>query len=88
MVGGSPIIKIGENCNPNFLSMVSGFGGWNGNKVASLVKHRLVVRDYPLVESDDKERLIEISGNSVTEGGILIIEAKRVLLPPKTSVIW
>ena len=55
----------------------SGPGGQNVNKVATSVQLRFDIRNSPSLEPDVKERLIKLAGSRGTEGGILIIEAKR-----------
>lgn len=55
----------------------SGPGGQNVNKVASSVQLRFDVRNSPSLDPEVKERLIKLAGSRITEGGILIIEARR-----------
>jgi ribosome-associated protein len=55
----------------------SGPGGQNVNKVASSVQLRFDVRNSPSLDPEIKERLIKLAGSRMTEGGILVIEAKR-----------
>lgn len=47
------------------------------NKVATSVQLRFDIRNSPSLAPDVKERLIKLSGNRVTEDGVLLIEAKR-----------
>jgi ribosome-associated protein len=55
----------------------SGPGGQNVNKVASAVQLRFDIQNSASLETDVKERLIELAGSRMTDNGILIIEAKR-----------
>ncbi|MBW1768165.1 MAG: aminoacyl-tRNA hydrolase [Deltaproteobacteria bacterium] len=55
----------------------SGPGGQNVNKVATAVQLRFnVVRSTSLPE-DVRERLIRLAGKRITEGGDLVIDARR-----------
>ena len=54
----------------------SGPGGQNVNKVNTAVRLRFDIPQSTL-NTDIKERLIQLSGQRVTNAGILLIEAKR-----------
>lgn len=47
------------------------------NKVATSVQLRLNVRHSPSLPEEVRERLLRIVGNRISEGGVLIIEARR-----------
>lgn len=55
----------------------SGPGGQNVNKVATAVKLRFDVAKSPSLPEDVRERLILLAGKRVTEGGVLVIDARR-----------
>jgi ribosome-associated protein len=55
----------------------SGPGGQNVNKVSTSVQLRFDVRNTPALNQDTKDRLMKLAGSRMTEGGILILEAKR-----------
>jgi ribosome-associated protein len=55
----------------------SGPGGQNVNKVATAVQLRFDVRSSPSLPADVKARLARLAGSRLTEGGVLLIEAKR-----------
>jgi ribosome-associated protein len=55
----------------------SGPGGQNVNKVSSAVQLRFNVVESPTIPDDVRFRLMELAGNRLTEGGILIIEARK-----------
>lgn len=55
----------------------SGPGGQNVNKVATAVRLRFDVRNSTSLPSEVKERLLCLAANRITEGGILLIEARR-----------
>ncbi|MCE5209505.1 MAG: aminoacyl-tRNA hydrolase [Chloroflexi bacterium] len=77
MIEVTSSIRIDESEIQLDFIRASGPGGQNVNKVASSVQLRFDVRNSPSLEPDVKERLIRLAGSRVTEGGILIIEAKR-----------
>ena len=55
----------------------AGPGGQNVNKTATAVQLRFDITTSPLLASDTKGRLIQLSGKRVNTEGVLIIEAKR-----------
>ena len=55
----------------------SGPGGQNVNKVASAVQLRFNVKSNQSLPEDIRQRLIELSGKSITKDGELIITSKR-----------
>jgi len=55
----------------------SGPGGQNVNKVATAVQLRFDVGNSPSLPNDVRERLIRLAGRRITEGGVLIIDARR-----------
>ncbi len=55
----------------------TGPGGQNVNKVSTAVRLRFDVRRSPSLPPDVKERLSRLAGHRVTEGGVLVIEARR-----------
>jgi len=55
----------------------SGPGGQNVNKVSTAVQLRFDVRSSPSLPQDVRERLVRLAGTRVTEGGVLIINARR-----------
>ncbi len=55
----------------------TGPGGQNVNKVSTAVRLRFDVRRSPSLPPDVKERLLRLAGHRVTEGGVLVIEARR-----------
>ena len=77
MIEVTSSIKIDESEIQIDFIRASGPGGQNVNKVASSVQLRFDVRNSSSLEPDVKERLIKLAGSRVTEGGVLIIEAKR-----------
>lgn len=55
----------------------SGPGGQHVNKVATAVQLRFDVRNCPSLTDDIRQRLRNLAGKKLTQGGMLIIEAKR-----------
>ena len=73
----TPAISIDESeIQENFIR-ASGPGGQNVNKVATAVQLRFNVAGSPSLPHDVRERLVRLAGRRITEGGILIIEARR-----------
>ena len=54
-----------------------GPGGQKVNKVATAVQLRFDVGKSPALPEDVRERLTRLAGRRITEGGILIIDARR-----------
>ncbi len=76
MIEITPTLHIEEREVQIEFTRASGPGGQNVNKVATAVQLRFDVRASSLPE-EVKARLIKLGGSRVTEGGILVIEAKR-----------
>ena len=55
----------------------SGPGGQNVNKVATAVQLRFDAANSPALPDDVRERLSKVAGKRLTEGGVLIITARR-----------
>jgi ribosome-associated protein len=55
----------------------SGPGGQNVNKVATAVQLRFDVGNSPSLPDDVRKRLVRLAGRRITEGGLLIIDARR-----------
>ena len=55
----------------------SGPGGQNVNKVSTAVQLRFDVANCPSLPDDVRERLVRLAGKRITEGGVLIVEARR-----------
>jgi len=70
-------IKIDESEIQEHFIRASGPGGQNVNKVATTVQLRFDVANSRSLPDEVRKRLISLSGNRITGGGILIIEARR-----------
>lgn len=55
----------------------SGPGGQKVNKVSTAVQLRFDINRSPSLSEEIKPRLVKLGGKRVTEGGVLIINAKR-----------
>jgi len=77
MIQITPAIAIDEKEIVEEFVRSSGPGGQNVNKVATAVQLRFDVANSPTLPREVKERLLRISGKKMTEGGILIIDARR-----------
>ncbi|MBN1842214.1 MAG: aminoacyl-tRNA hydrolase [Deltaproteobacteria bacterium] len=55
----------------------SGPGGQNVNKVATAVQLRFDVGNSRSLPDDVRNRLMRLAGRRITEGGVLIIDARR-----------
>lgn len=76
MIEITPTIHFDEREVQFEFIRASGPGGQNVNKVATAVQLRFDVRASSLPE-EVKARLIRLGGSRVTEGGVLVLEAKR-----------
>ena len=55
----------------------SGPGGQNVNKVATAVQLRFDVAGSQSLPDDVKARLVKLAGRRMTDGGVLVIDARR-----------
>lgn len=55
----------------------AGPGGQNVNKVATACQLRFDVRQSASLPEPVKERLVKLAGKRMTDGGVLVLEAKR-----------
>jgi ribosome-associated protein len=76
MIEVSPTISIDENDIQEEFTLASGPGGQNVNKVSTAVRLRFNV-DSTSIPDSVRERLISLARGRITEGGLLIIEARR-----------
>lgn len=77
MIEVTSSIKIDDSEIQLDFIRASGPGGQNVNKVATAVQLRFDVHHSPSLGPEVKERLIRLGGSRVTEGGILILEARK-----------
>ena len=77
MIQVTPAISIDESEIQEHFIRASGPGGQNVNKVATAVQLRFNVAGSLSLPHDVRERLVRLAGRRITEGGILIIEARR-----------
>ena len=70
-------IAIDESEIQEHFIRASGPGGQNVNKVATTVQLRFDVANSHSLPEEVRKRLISLAGNRITEGGILIIDARR-----------
>ncbi len=77
MIYITPTISIEEREIQEEFIRSSGPGGQNVNKVATAVQLRFHVGNSPSLPDDVRERLIRLAGKRMTEGGVLIIDARR-----------
>ena len=76
MIEVSPTISIDENDIQEEFTLASGPGGQNVNKVSTAVRLRFNVNSTSIPDAV-RERLISLARGRITEGGLLIIEARR-----------
>lgn len=77
MIRISPDLFLDESELSFEFIKASGPGGQNINKVSSAVRLRFNVQRNSVLNYEEKERLIKISGSRLTDGGDLIIEARK-----------
>ena len=70
-------ITIDESEIQEYFVRASGPGGQNVNKVATTVQLRFDVANSRSLPEEVRTRLISLTGNRITEDGILIIDARR-----------
>ena len=70
-------IAIDENEIKERFIRASGPGGQNVNKVSSAVQLRFDVAASTTVPKEVKVRLMRLAGSRMTEGGVLVINARR-----------
>ncbi|MFC1942264.1 alternative ribosome rescue aminoacyl-tRNA hydrolase ArfB [Chloroflexota bacterium] len=77
MIQVTPTIAIGESELQEEFIRASGPGGQNVNKVSTAVRLRFDVANSRSLPEEVRIRLISLAGNQITEGGMLIIDARR-----------
>ncbi|MDY6950416.1 MAG: alternative ribosome rescue aminoacyl-tRNA hydrolase ArfB [Thermodesulfobacteriota bacterium] len=77
MIKVTSTISIDEREVQEVFIRASGPGGQNVNKVATAVQLRFEVGKSLSLPDDVRKRLIRLAGRRMTEGGVLIIEARR-----------
>ncbi len=73
----TPSISIDDKELKEVFVRASGPGGQNVNKVSTAVQLRFDVLRSPSLPEDVRQRLIRIGGKRVTDGGVLVIDARR-----------
>jgi ribosome-associated protein len=73
----TPSISIDDKELKEVFVRASGPGGQNVNKVSTAVQLRFDVLHSPSLPEDVRQRLISIGGKRVTDGGVLVIDARR-----------
>jgi ribosome-associated protein len=73
----TPTIRIEESELDERFVRASGPGGQNVNKVATAVELRFDVARSAAIDDETRARLREIAGTRLTEGGVLVIDARR-----------
>ena len=77
MIYITPTIAIDESEIKQEFIRASGPGGQNVNKVSTAVQLRFNVANSPSLSDDIRKRLSNLAGRRITEGGELIIHARR-----------
>jgi len=77
MIQITPNLSIPEDELTYTFVRASGPGGQNVNKVATAAQLRFDVSNSPTLTEEVKARLVRLAGKKMTQGGVLIIEAKR-----------
>ena len=77
MIQITPALSLEDNELRFDFIRASGPGGQNVNKVASAIKLYFDVRQSPSLPDEVKERLSKLAGKRMTEGGTLVIDARR-----------
>lgn len=73
----TPTFSIPEDELTITFTHAKGPGGQNVNKVATAVHLRFSLRNSPSLTEEVKARLAKLAGNKMTQGGEIVIEAKR-----------
>lgn len=77
MIHITPTIAIDESEIQYEFIRSSGPGGQNVNKVSTAVQLRFDMGNSLSLPDEVRERLVHLAGRRITEGGILIIDARR-----------
>ena len=77
MIPITPTYSIDETAIEWQFIRASGPGGQNVNKVATAVQLRFTLPDARTFPDGAHARLVRLAGNRITEGGILILSARR-----------
>jgi ribosome-associated protein len=77
MIQITPSIAIDEREIQEEFIRSSGPGGQRLNKVSTAVKLRFDVVHSPSLPEDVRARLIRLAGRRITEGGVIVIDARR-----------